>query len=50
MTNPGSALGSTVFPAGSQERVGNGMVLAPDITIDNFFTRAQPEAAARWRR
>lgn len=42
VVNPAGALGSATFPAGSQERVGSTVVLASDITIDNFFTRSQP--------
>ncbi len=43
VVNPAGALGSSSFPAGSEERAGTAVVLAPDIQIDNFFTRAQPD-------
>lgn len=42
VTNPAIALGGTSFPAGSEERVGSTVVLAPEVQIDNFFTRSQP--------
>ncbi|MBY4594442.1 hypothetical protein K3217_02660 [bacterium BD-1] len=42
VTDPAAALGSTAFPTGSEERLGSSVVLAPEVQIDNFFTRAQP--------
>lgn len=44
VVDPASALGGASFPAGAQERVGHNLVLAPEIQIDNFFSRAQPDS------
>ena len=43
VADPAAALGGATFPAGSQEWVGNSVVLAPDIQIDTLFPRAQPD-------
>lgn len=47
VADPGAVLGDATFPAGSQERWGNSMVLAPDIQIDNTYSRGLPNDDGR---
>ena len=42
VADAGAVMGAATFPAGSQERVGSSVVLAPDIQIDNTYSRALP--------